>query len=271
VEQGDSIEPNSLISRLEVYPDTLPTLLATAGVDVQKDRLEATLVDWDASEQAWVRDHHILPGDTTQPAVWDDLAELLRDNRIQLACIDAGYNTANVMSFCEPRPWCVPTKGIPGPYRPLVEDEKKRKQRLLTRRKRGQPIEPIGVDPGKALLYARLKLAKPGPGYVHFPQLPAFDDEYFAQLAAEKLVTKVRGTRPFTEWVQTRPRNEALDCLLLNLAAFRLAALLVARGYAAPGAPKASAAAPAATAATPSRTAASMAHIHRQRQAARRR
>lgn len=271
VEQGDSIEPNSLISRLEVYPDTLPTLLATAGVDVQKDRLEATLVDWDASEQAWVRDHHILPGDTTQPAVWDDLAELLRDNRIQLACIDAGYNTAAVMAFCEPRPWCVPTKGIPGPYRPLVEDEKKRKQRLRTRRKRGQPIEPIGVDPGKALLYARLKLAKPGPGYVHFPQLPAFDDEYFAQLAAEKLVTKVRGTRPFTEWVQTRPRNEALDCLLLNLAAFRLAALLVARGYAAPGAPKANAAAPAPAAATPSRTAASMAHIHRQRQAARRR
>lgn len=266
-DQGDSIEPATLIARLEVYADTLPTVIATAGVDVQKDRVEATIADWDATEQCWVRDHHILPGDTTQPDVWEDLSELLRENHVQLACIDAGYNTTNVKAFCEARPWCVPTKGVPGPHRPLVEDEKRRRQRLRIRRKLGQPVEPIGVDPGKAMLYARLKLAQAGPGYVHFPALPAFDEEYFAQLAAERMVTKVRGTRPYSEWIQTRPRNEALDCLLLCLAAFRLAALLVHRGYAAAGAPKpAKAPAPAVA---PSRIAQSLAAIHRQRQAAR--
>lgn len=226
-ETGDSIEPATLLSRLEDYPPLLPGIvLSTAGVDVQKDRLEATLVDWDATEQGWVRDHHILPGDTTQPQVWDDLADLLNDNHIHLACIDAGYNTSIVQDFCDPRPWAIPTKGIPGQHRPLVEPEQKRKQRLRQRRKRGKYTEPIGVDQGKALLYARLKLQQPGPGYIHFPNLPSFDDEYFAQLAAEKLVTKVRGTRPFAKWVQTRPRNEALDCMVLNLAAFRLAPLL---------------------------------------------
>jgi phage terminase large subunit GpA-like protein len=106
--------------------------------------------------------------------------------------------------------------------RPLVEDEKKRRQRLRVKRKRGIPVEPIGVDGGKALLYARLKLTAAGPGYIHFPQDPAFDDEYFAQLAAEKLVTKYKGYRPIAEWVQMRPRNEALDCLLLALVALRL-------------------------------------------------
>jgi len=84
------------------------------------------------------------------------------------------------------------------------------------------PVEPIGVDGGKGMLYARLKQMEPGPGYLHFPQEPAFDDEYFAQLAAEKLVTRFKGHRPIQEWVQTRARNEALDCLILALVALRL-------------------------------------------------
>ncbi|MBP8169304.1 MAG: phage terminase large subunit family protein, partial [Azonexus sp.] len=46
-----------------------------------------------------------------------------------------------------------------------------------------------------------------------------------AQLTAEKLVTKMRGTRPYVEWVQTRPRNETLDCLKYALAALRLSGI----------------------------------------------
>jgi phage terminase large subunit GpA-like protein len=127
-----------------------------------------------------------------------------------------------VYAFVERRRWCVAIKGVTGMGRPLIEDEKKRKQRLRTRRKKGTQIEPLGVDQGKALIYSRLKLLQPGPGYVHFPSDAAFDDEYFAQLAAEKLVTKIKGTRPFQEWVQTRPRNEALDCKVYSMAAMRL-------------------------------------------------
>ena len=37
------------------------------------------------------------------------------------------------------------------------------------------------------------------------------------------MVTRFKGLRPHSEWVQTRQRNEALDCLLLALAAVRLA------------------------------------------------
>ena len=221
-EAGDSIEDVSLITRLEVYADALPVALRTAGVDVQKDRLEATIVDWGEGEEAWVIDHIILPGDTAQPPVWDELADTLADRNVKAAAIDSGYNASQVYSFVLKRRWCFATKGMTGMHRPLVEDEKKRRQRLRVKRKRGIPVEPIGVDGGKGLLYSRLKLTEPGPGYVHFPQDTAFDDEYFSQLAAEKLVTKLRGRRPVAEWVQMRPRNEALDCLLLALAALRL-------------------------------------------------
>lgn len=222
-EQGDSIEDVSLITRREVFPETLPAGLRTAGVDVQKDRLEVTVADWGAGEECWVQDHIIIPGETAQPDVWDELDAVLVDFGVRIAAIDSGYNATQVYAFVAKRRWCHATKGVPGMGRPLIEDAKKRRQRLRVKRKRGVPVEPVGVDGGKGLLYARLKLAAPGPGYVHFAQDEAFDDEYFAQLAAEKLVTRIKGTRPFSEWIQTRPRNEALDCLLLALVACRLA------------------------------------------------
>lgn len=222
-EEGDSIENVSLISRLEAYSERLPIGLTTAGVDVQKDRLEATIVGWGAEEEAWVRDHLIIPGETTQPEVWDELDAVLREAGVQVAAIDSGYNATQVYKFVESRRWCFATKGVTGMGRPLIEDDKRRRQRLRVKRKKGVPVEPIGVDGGKAMLYARLKLTAPGKGYIHFPQEPAFDDEYFAQLAAEKLVTRFKGYRPFAEWVKTRARNEALDCLLLALVAKRLA------------------------------------------------
>jgi phage terminase large subunit GpA-like protein len=114
---------------------------------------------------------------------------------------------------------------MPGAHRPIVEDERRRAQRLRHRNKRGEAIYLIGIDQAKSLLYARAKLEQPGPGYLHFPARPAFDDEYFAQLSAEKLITKVRGTRAYSEWTQTRARNEALDCLVLALAAARLSGI----------------------------------------------
>ena len=222
-EDGDSIENVSLISRLEVYPDKLPSSLRTAGVDVQKDRLELTVVDWGDGEEAWVHDHIILPGDTARPDVWQELDATLTDLGVRVAAVDSGYNAPLVYAFVESRKWTYAIKGVAGFGRPLIEDEKKRRQRLRVKRKRGIPVEPVGVDGGKSLLYSRLKMTAPGAGYIHFPQEPNFDDEYFAQLAAEKLVMKFKGHRPMAEWVQTRARNEALDCLLYALVAMRLA------------------------------------------------
>jgi len=221
-EKGATIDAMALITRLETPPTEPPWGKITAGVDVQKDRLEITFVGWGADEECWVLDHAILPGDTALPEVWADLHDALSSQNVALAGIDAGYNTTLVQKFCDARQWAMPLKGVTGLHRPLIEDERKRRQRLRYRRRKGTASEPVGVDQGKAILYARLRITQPGPGYVHFLQLPAFDDEYFAQLAAEKLITKARGGRPYQEWVQTRARNEALDCLNYALAAHRL-------------------------------------------------
>jgi phage terminase large subunit GpA-like protein len=80
----------------------------------------------------------------------------------------------------------------------------------------------LGVDDLKSTIYSRLAVKDPGPGYIHFPLADWCDDEYFAQLTAEKIQTKHRRGVPYREWVQTRKRNEALDCMVYGNAALIL-------------------------------------------------
>mgnify|MGYP000861116942 FL=1 len=234
-EEGEGADDAALAARCEPYTradlERAGVLRrVTAWVDVQKDRLEFTVFGWGDGEEAWVVEHHILPGDTALPDTWEDLGAALAQARVDVAGVDAGYNTTLVLKFCESRAWCTPTKGVTGTARPIIEDALRRRQRLRRARRKGNPIEPIGVDQAKAILYARLKQEKAGPGYLHFPKNGSIDSEYFAQLAAEELRIVLRAGRRFPEWVAIRPRNEALDCAVGNLAVCRLAGPLPKSG-----------------------------------------
>ncbi len=223
-ESGDGIEPEGFLARLEDYTrDTIPALAVTAGVDVQKDRLECSVVAWGKGEECWLLDHVIIPGDTARPEVWQELADLIGEVKPNAMAIDSGYQADMTYSFCAKRRFAFAIKGTGGFSRPLIEDPKRRAQRLRRAGRKGVRVEPVGVDSGKVLVYSRLRLVEHGPGFVHFPDDHTFDDEYFAQLTAEKLVVKYRFGRPTQEWHSTRPRNEALDCFLYSLAALRLA------------------------------------------------
>jgi phage terminase large subunit GpA-like protein len=68
----------------------------------------------------------------------------------------------------------------------------------------------------KEELYRWLHLERPTdessepypPGYCHFPK---YGEEYFKQITAEQLVTRVVTGYRRTEWQKTRDRNEAID------------------------------------------------------------
>jgi phage terminase large subunit GpA-like protein len=78
----------------------------------------------------------------------------------------------------------------------------------------------IGVDTAKDTLYGRLRIANPGPGYMHFPVGGAFDAAYFAQLTAEVVRTRYQQGRPYRVWIlPSGKRNEALDTAAYALAA----------------------------------------------------
>lgn len=222
-DQGDAVEPTGLMARVEDYTrEDLEPLAITAGVDVQKDRIEVSVFAWGAGEEAWLLEHAQLPGDTARPEVWQDLHDILVEHEPNAVAVDSGFNASQVYAFVERRRFAFAIKGASGFDRPLVEDDRKRARRLRNRRKvGGSPVQIIGVDAGKITVHSRLRIAQPGPGYIHFAR-DEVDDEYFAQLTAEKLVVKHRMGRATQEWVQQRPRNEALDCVVYALAALRL-------------------------------------------------
>ncbi|HEX6924340.1 MAG TPA: terminase gpA endonuclease subunit, partial [Longimicrobiaceae bacterium] len=186
------------------------------------DRLEVKVKGYGAGEESWVIHHEQLWGDPGRDEVWQMLENVRTrawehesgaEMRIQAMCIDSGgHHTENVYRYVKPRQpqrvWA--TKGMSQPGRPLVG-------RPSRANKHGVKLLPIGTDTAKDAVFARLKVNVPGPLYMHFPDF--LDDEYFAQLTAEKVVTRYHKGRPVRRYEKTRPRNEALDLEVLCLAA----------------------------------------------------
>ena len=81
-------------------------------------------------------------------------------------------------------------------------------------------VFPLGVDTLKTQILARLKIEDDNAsGYIHFPDF--LDEEFFLQLSSEKLVKRYVKGIPKFEFKRLRPRNEALDLMVYNLACFR--------------------------------------------------
>jgi phage terminase large subunit GpA-like protein len=226
-EPAESVESSGMLARREAYgasalPDEIRLL--TAGVDVQGDRLEVLVLGFGPQEETWIADYQILHGDPAQATVWLELDRILiepyrtearRELRIRACCIDTGGHHAHaVFSFCATRRKrrVFPTKGAAGP-RPIWP-------KRASRTKQNHPLFVIGVDTGKDTLYGRLKIANPGPGYIHFPLGDAFGQEFFDQLTAEQVLTRYKFGRPYRIWfLPSGKRNEVLDCWVLALAA----------------------------------------------------
>eukprot|EP01037_Dinobryon_pediforme_P017839 gene17839-18067_t len=80
----------------------------------------------------------------------------------------------------------------------------------------------VGVDSAKDQIYARLRIAEFGPGFIHFPTDDAFDESYFEQLTSEKVVTRFNQGRPYRVWdLPKGKRNEALDTFVYAMAALK--------------------------------------------------
>lgn len=238
-ERGEDVDHTVLFKRRELYPTTTgkpdgplvvpqPAVLLTAGVDVQKDRIEVGIDGWSVDEQCWGVSYSVLYGDVDQGEVWEQLdLELAKSFphesgaqlAISAACLDAGFKTSQVMDFVKARQGrrLFAVMGKDGPGRPLVSSPSAKR---TGRNRRPVPLFTVGVDQVKALLYSRLRLTLPtAPGYCHFPIHPDYDEEFFAQLTAEHSITRYSKGRPFLAWTKKRSRNEALDCRVYSMAA----------------------------------------------------
>lgn len=233
-EKGDQADSGQLMQRAEAYAAQVPAggLLLTAGVDMQQDRLEVEVVAWGVGEESFSVDYAILWGDPTNAEVWQDLTEYLdqsftREDGSQLAisaiCMDTGGTGGStqaayqyVQEKRDRRLFAI--KGVGGWGRPIVSAPTKRKAPKPGQR--AVQLFTVGTDEAKLLVMRRLGITQPGPGYCHFPD--SRDPEWFAQLTAEKLITRYVKGYPLREWHKTRERNEALDCRVYALAALKI-------------------------------------------------
>jgi phage terminase large subunit GpA-like protein len=223
-EQGEQVDDYAIAARRESFGETLPleVVLLTAGVDVQDDRLEVEIVGWGRDDESWSVDYRTVYGDPSSPTVWRDMDSLLDQQferedgsilMVRSTCVDSGgHHTNSVYNFVRPREGkrVFAIKGVGGEGKPLVGKPGRNNIGKIK-------LFPVGVDTAKDVLFSRMRIVEPGPGYMHFPV--SRSDEYFRQLTAEKLVTRYHKGFARREWVKIRPRNEALDVRVYAMAA----------------------------------------------------
>ena len=208
-QDGERVDESGIASRVEHWdgePDEV--LFRTAGVDVQDDRLEVEVVGWGRDEESWSLDYRVIFGDPSGPALWQDLDRYLLDQAPAATCVDSGgHHTQAVYKFCRERlrRRVYAIKGMAGPGRPVWP---KRSSKGLAGK---AVLFLVGVDAAKDQVFAHLKLTTHGPGYCHFPT--DRDDQYFAGLASETVVTRYSKGFPVREYrKRAGVRNEPLDC-----------------------------------------------------------
>lgn len=231
--KGDGAEESALSSRLEplaaenMLPDGV--LMLTMGVDVQRDRIEASIWGWGLDKESWIIDHRMLRGSPALPeehpdSPWRALDDYRKSTlphpsgqalRVICCCVDSGDQTKIVYDYTRrrERERVYAVKGVAGFGKPLVNNGKRPdKNKTL--------LYLVGVDTAKERVYAGLKQPQPGPGYTHILGNDNLGEEYLRQLTAEHLVTsKVKG-RPVLSFVlREGRRNEALDCAVYASAA----------------------------------------------------
>lgn len=214
---------------------TMPpgALVAVAGVDTQDDRLAIVIRGYGRGEESWGIFHGEIYGSPASPETWDKLRELLEAPiqhasgqalRIDAVAIDSGgHHTEDVYAFCRDaqlrgRHWFA-VKGARS-----YDSPKLSKPRTLEFTWRGKPVPGgivlrlVGTQAVKNLLDGRLRLERPGGGYMHFPL--GFEVAYYRQMRAERREwRRDKQGRKSLWWVVGTERNEAWDCEVYAYAA----------------------------------------------------
>lgn len=241
---GDAPEWRRLYERRDAFSlGTVPkdVYFLTAGIDVQRNRIEMHVWGWGRGLESWLVDVIVVEGVVADinNKVWNDLEEALartwphesgKDMPIMRAAIDTGdgLTTSVVYEWVrkQGRGQVVAIKGdrekvnavspVDGPKWMDVTIGGKKVRR-------GLALYMVSGPVYKSETYRYLRLDKPTDedlaqgvcfpdGYVHIPQ--GATSEWVEQLVAEQLVTEKKKLTGFStlRWVKIRDRNEALDC-----------------------------------------------------------
>jgi len=203
----------------------------TAGVDIQKDRIELEIVGWCSDKQSYSLDFRVLLGNTTLPDVWDELSKVVNETwkrtdgielPLKLMAVDSGYNTNEVHGFCRKysSSRVIPIKGQDNlglPTSPPRQIDYNKNGKKIGRLKQWN----IGVSLLKGEFYSWLNLEPNTDGtypncYCHFLQ---YDQRFFEGITAEQYIPRLH------KWKKIYERNEPLDCRIYARAAANIVGL----------------------------------------------
>ncbi|MDN5077638.1 phage terminase large subunit family protein [Aliarcobacter butzleri] len=223
-EKIEKLDVNEYLNRHEEYAAEVPNgaFILTAGVDTQDDRLEVEVVGWGKYGESWSIAKLILEGDPKFPRVWQKLDNVLENSykhesginmKILGMGIDSGgHRTDYVYNYCKTRVeqniFCM--KGDNSVETPILKSG-------ISKNKDGSlRLYMIGVNSAKDVVYGQLTTKEVGPGYMHYPKKPEYNEEHFKQLTGEAK-DKTTG-----RWKKFRTRNEALDLRVYAMATLRI-------------------------------------------------
>ncbi|MGC4052926.1 MAG: phage terminase large subunit family protein [Paludibaculum sp.] len=110
-DKGETVDHEKVLGRVEDYNlGIVPNgpVFLTAGIDVQKDRIEMHVQGWARGKARWVVDYVVLQGDPKRPEVWESLTEAINvayeseagvSLPIARCMIDSGYATTEVYAW----------------------------------------------------------------------------------------------------------------------------------------------------------------------------
>ena len=183
-EEAEAPEWQRLYERREDYRvGVVPefSLFLTAGVDVQKDRIEVEVVAWGRGKESWSVDYRVIEGDTARAEVWVKLDAILARDwphasgqtlPIRVMCVDAGYATQDVYAWVRQHPqasWGPAGAAARQPRTVVAVKGRDRDTALLLSvskadaggRRRGLRVWSVGTPVAKGELYRWLKLEWP--------------------------------------------------------------------------------------------------------------
>lgn len=183
------------------------------------------LTGFGPGEESWLIAHEVFwgnPGVEVDPEtavnnVWEQLDQFLLKPwphprgavlTPAIVLVDAGAHADSVYDYVLPRQHTrrriFACKGVDYLSKPgLVMEGATKKANIR--------LFAVATYAAKDRVFARMKIPRPGPGYMHLPDWVT--DEYLEQLTGEKKIT-VRDKRTRTKkviYVKTYSRNEALD------------------------------------------------------------
>jgi len=216
-EASEELDESDLMARAEEFglqsiPE--PVRVITAGVDVQRDRIEITFLGFSDAE-SFVLGHSVVWGDPKESTTWAEVDDALktqwrhplgRTMGVDAAAVDAGDGETMdaVQAFCSPRynRRVVAIKGASG-NRPQIEASHSKGSKLFI----------VGVDSIKASLLTRLARGRS----IRFSN--TLSAEWFEQLTSERRVLRYTRGQPVRLFERIMGRRaEALDCVVYALA-----------------------------------------------------